>query len=201
MTLTLAAGDRIAVATAGKALALAPLLYSDSERNLVGCVWFEAVARLCALRELDHLDGSTEARERASLAIGAASAAVLVIIAKCTTSCAAPVADARWQHRGPDASLADLNAALNRLCENAGRIAAHCRAIILSNDRAVVNAATQAAMLLAAASLNNRDHGSDLLTVAAYHKLSLRECLEAFAATRTAKIAKNAKRHGKEVAP
>lgn len=200
MTITLTAGDAIAVPTAGKALALAPVLYSDAERNLVGCVWFEAVARLCALRELDHLDESPEARERASLAIGAAVAAVLVIVAKCTTSCAAPVPDARWQHRGPDASLGDLNAALTRLAENAGRIAAHCRAVILSNDRAVVTAATQNAMLLAASSLNNREHAGDLLTVAAFHKLSLRECFEAFAATRTAKIAKNAKRYGKEAA-
>lgn len=200
MTITLTAGDAIAVPTPGRALALAPVLYSDRERAITGSVWFETIARLLALRELDHLDESPEARERAALALGAATSACLVVVAKCTESAASVVPAAKWQHRGPDAPLADLNAALTRLSENSGRIAGYCRAALLANEVPVVRAATDRAWMLAASSIHNGPDAGDLLTVAAFHRLSLRECFEAFANTRTAKIAKNAKRYGKEAA-
>lgn len=200
MTLTLTAGDRIAVPTSSRALALAPVLYSDAERTITGSVWFETVGRLLALRELDHLDDSAEARERAALSLGAAVAACLVVVAKCTASATSVIPDARWQHRGSDATIADLNAALNRLSENAGRIASYCRAALLAREVPVIRVATDKAWALAASSVFNGPDAGDLLTVAAFHKLSLRECFEAFANTRTAKINKNAQRHGKVVA-
>lgn len=79
-TLAITAGDPLMAATPGRALAVAPLLYSDAERNTVACVWLEAVASVMALRTFDH-EGDDDIR----IPLGRAVAACLVIIAKCTT--------------------------------------------------------------------------------------------------------------------
>lgn len=198
MSLVLSHGRTVlSLPTSAAAVYAAPVLYSDAERDRT-VIWHEILSRLCLLREHDHLDDSAASRAGHAEAIGGAVAAVLMAIAINTKDCSGPVTANRWQHRAPDATLADLRAAFDRLSVNAGKLARHAKDIRLAATVSQQSAASHACLSLCRECLDNGEERSDLLTVAAFHKLSLRECLEAFAATRSGKINKNRNRYGKE---
>lgn len=198
MQITLTAGQaHLSLPTSAAALHAVPVLYSDAERAKP-VLWHEIFARLCLLREHDHLDDSPEARLRHAGEIGAAVSAVMMALAIVTKDCSGPVTALRWQHRGPDATLTELRAAFDRLAVNAGKLSRHAKSIQLAANTAQQYAAAQACIALCRECLDNGDERSDLRTVAAFHKLSLRECLEAFAATRSGKINKNRNKYGRE---
>lgn len=199
-TIRLTAGEPIEAATPARALALAPLLYSDKERSTTACAWLEAVARLALLRELDHFDDATEMRARHAVAIGSAAAAVFVCVAKCGAKDAnGPGEIAAWTTTGGPRTPNQLNHALNALAVRSGEVAGIARAFILNDDQAQLYALSLSSVAKLAAAIHDRLTGDDLRAVAAFHGLTLRECFEAFAATRHAKLLKNAQRHGKVV--
>lgn len=218
IVVTLDAGQPVKIPNTRHAQVLAPFIFSDRQRNTLGVQYLNAVAAVGRVADLDIFDESID-RKKVRETIGEAVAVLLDvhIRTKNAQHTVSVMPDDRWCNRGPDRDVQQVRAALFRTLERSTLLAARTRDRLMvippeerlsplqwkslparqkaKDDAKADCLATERMISDAAAIILWDSNGSpSLYEVAAYWKLSLRECFEAFADTKHAMLAKMCER-------
>lgn len=218
-TITLTEGEPISMPSPAHAMILAPFCFSDRERNTVAVQYLNAVAAVGRVADLDVHDDTLD-REKVRLVIGECLTVLLDIALRTKNGDAvwAVIPQGRWCSRGSDCTALQCRSSMYRLLATASILAAKTRDRLMVPQPAErltpISAKSRSARDKAVADTRNEEHAMEhlmcetacsliwtdtgaptLYHVAAYWKLSLRECFEAFANTRRSKLLKTSKKY------
>lgn len=192
-----------------KALLLCRFLYSIHEQAVPGAMWFEVIGALGELRKHDWgAEYGLADPVTTRLAVGRAASALLAVMGMHSREGGRLMNPTLWAHplRAPNNVAVNISDINSKLAEVMGDLAVRARQIGLNADPKGADVCRIGTLELLRATLYEPQArhaesmfiGLDLYTYAAIFKLSLKECVEAYAETRRSKLIKNGVKYGRE---